>query len=155
MIGSTLGLKVHLLCFLIRRPFFFSTSCYFNVVAILFLFFFVIAKSHLQRLKEFIPIIILAKKNMKEYTRKTGEQMDHAKFESSFFNYIWKLKLLFFESIMNFVITFFMALYGYKHSKVDQTSAPVYESRGCLAQTPINSSNMLFKLIIFHDDLHC
>ena len=33
---------------------------------------------------------------------------------------------------------------GCKHSKVDQTSAPVYESRGFLCQTPISSSKMLF-----------
>ena len=39
--------------------------------------------------------------------------------------------------------------YGCKHSKVDQTSAPVYESRGFLGQTPISSSKMLFKIDSF------
>ena len=34
---------------------------------------------------------------------------------------------------------------GCKHSKVDQTSAPVYKSRGFLGQRPISSSKMLFK----------
>ena len=38
---------------------------------------------------------------------------------------------------------------GCNHSKVDQTSAPVYESRGCLSQTPISSSKMLFKIDYF------
>ena len=36
-----------------------------------------------------------------------------------------------------------------KHSKVDQTSAPVYESRGFLGQRPISSSKMLFKIEYF------
>ena len=36
-----------------------------------------------------------------------------------------------------------------KHSKVDQTSAPVYESRGLLGQRPISSSKMLFKTDYF------
>ena len=43
----------------------------------------------------------------------------------------------------------FFYIYGCKHSKVDQTSAPVYESRGFLGQTPINSSKMLFKVDCF------
>ena len=34
-------------------------------------------------------------------------------------------------------------------SKVDQTSAPVYDSRGFLGQTPISSSKMLFKIDFF------
>ena len=35
------------------------------------------------------------------------------------------------------------------HSKVDQTSAPVYESQGFLGQRPISSSKMLFKNTYF------
>ena len=44
---------------------------------------------------------------------------------------------------------------GCKHSKVDQTSAPVFESRGFLGQTPISSSKPLLKIDYFHDDLYC
>ena len=43
---------------------------------------------------------------------------------------------------------------GCKHSKVDQESAPVYESNDFLGQTPISSSKMLFNIYIFHDDLY-
>ena len=47
-------------------------------------------------------------------------------------------------------------VHGCKHSKVDQESAPVYESHDFLGQTPISSSNMLFKKYIYiHDDLYC
>ena len=42
---------------------------------------------------------------------------------------------------------------GCKHSKVDQTSAPVYKSCGFLGQRPISSSKCCLKLITFHDDL--
>ena len=35
---------------------------------------------------------------------------------------------------------------GCKHSKVDQKSAPVYESHDFLGQTPISGSKMLFKV---------
>ena len=35
------------------------------------------------------------------------------------------------------------------HSKVDQTSAPVYKSCGFLGERPISSSNMLFKIDCF------
>ena len=38
---------------------------------------------------------------------------------------------------------------GCKHSKVDQESAPVYKSHDFLGQTPISSSKMLFKNILF------
>ena len=38
---------------------------------------------------------------------------------------------------------------GCKHSKVDQTSAPVYERHGFFGQTPISSSKMLFKINYF------
>ena len=38
---------------------------------------------------------------------------------------------------------------GCKHSKVDQTSAPVYESRDFLGQRPISSSKMLFNIDYF------
>ena len=38
---------------------------------------------------------------------------------------------------------------GCKHSKVNQTSAPVYESRGFLGQTPISSSKMLLQIDYF------
>ena len=45
---------------------------------------------------------------------------------------------------------------GCKHSKVDQESAPVYESHDFLGQTPISSNQMLFNIyILFHDDLYC
>ena len=37
----------------------------------------------------------------------------------------------------------------WKHSKVDQTSAPVYESCGFLGQMPISSSKMLFEIDYF------
>ena len=37
-------------------------------------------------------------------------------------------------------------LNGCKHSKVDQRSAPVYESHGFLGQRPISCSKMLFKI---------
>ena len=43
---------------------------------------------------------------------------------------------------------------GCKHSKVDQESAPVYESHDFLGQTPISSSKMLFNFF-FHDALFC
>ena len=36
-----------------------------------------------------------------------------------------------------------------KHSKVDQTSAMVYESRGFLGQRPISNSKMLFEIDYF------
>ena len=42
-----------------------------------------------------------------------------------------------------------------KHSKVDETSALVYESRGLLGQMPISSSKRLFKIDYFNDDLYC
>ena len=35
---------------------------------------------------------------------------------------------------------------GCKHNRGDQTSAPVYESRGFIGQKPISSSEMLFKI---------
>ena len=38
---------------------------------------------------------------------------------------------------------------GWKHSKVDQESAPLYESHDILGQTPISSSKMLFKIYSF------
>ena len=38
---------------------------------------------------------------------------------------------------------------GCKYSKVDQTSAPVYESRGFLGQRPISSSKLLLKVDYF------
>ena len=40
-------------------------------------------------------------------------------------------------------------IFGCKHSKVDQTSAPVYERCGFLGQRPISSSKMLFKIDYF------
>ena len=42
---------------------------------------------------------------------------------------------------------------GCKHSKVDQESAPVYESHYFFGQTPMSSRKMLFKFF-FHDDLY-
>ena len=33
-----------------------------------------------------------------------------------------------------------------EHCKVDQTSAPLYEGRGFLGQTPISCSRMLYKI---------
>ena len=47
---------------------------------------------------------------------------------------------------MHHIMTFVL---GCKHSKVDQTSAPIYESRGFLGQMPISSSKMLFKIDYF------
>ena len=38
---------------------------------------------------------------------------------------------------------------GCKHSKVDQTSVPVYESSNFLGQMPISSSKMFFKIDYF------
>ena len=38
---------------------------------------------------------------------------------------------------------------GCKHSKVDQESAPVYESHDFLGQTPISSSKVLFNIFFF------
>ena len=38
---------------------------------------------------------------------------------------------------------------GCKHSKVDQTSALLYESHGFLGQTSISSSKILFKIDYF------
>jgi hypothetical protein len=46
-------------------------------------------------------------------------------------------------------------VYGCKHSKVNQESAPVYGSHDFLGQTPISGSKMLFKILFFHDDLYC
>ena len=47
----------------------------------------------------------------------------------------------------------YMCVYLYilwcKHSEVDQTSAPLYESRGFLGQMPISSSRMLLKIDYF------
>ena len=42
-----------------------------------------------------------------------------------------------------------MNVFGGKHSKVDRTSAPVYESRGFLGQRHVSSSKMLFKIDYF------
>ena len=39
--------------------------------------------------------------------------------------------------------------YGCKHSKVDQTSVPIYESRGFLGKRPISSCKKLFKIDYF------
>ena len=36
-----------------------------------------------------------------------------------------------------------------EHSKVDQTSAPLYESHGFLGQRPISSSKILLKIDYF------
>ena len=49
---------------------------------------------------------------------------------------------------LQYVVSF-NTLFGCKHSKVDQESAPVYESHDFLGQTPISNSKMLFKLYIF------
>jgi hypothetical protein len=43
----------------------------------------------------------------------------------------------------------FVYTIGCKHSKVDQESAPVYESHDFLGQTPISGGKMLFKIFIF------
>ena len=50
---------------------------------------------------------------------------------------------------LGFVSMYVARVLGCKHSKVDQTSAPVYESRGFLGQMPISSSKMLFKIDYF------
>ena len=46
-------------------------------------------------------------------------------------------------------LSFALSIHGCKHSKVDQTSAHVYESRGFLGQMPISSSKMLSKIDYF------
>ena len=74
MIGSTLGLKVHLLCFLIRRPFFFSTSCYFNVVAILFLFFLLLQNPIFNGWKNLSQLSFLQKKIWKNTLERQGSK---------------------------------------------------------------------------------
>ena len=44
---------------------------------------------------------------------------------------------------------------GCRHSKVDQTSALVHESRGFLGQRPISSSKKFLNIDFFHNDLYC